>query len=143
MNDPRLLVELTHHTTIPLAANAEGADRWAYRELLAVDAIQIAQMNAAKIGFTEAIAIAQMAHAFNRNIASGNGNGPHNAQFQAGMRNGTIVEYHYNIWMLYEAVFKSVVQPRDGWLHLPDTPGMGLDVRPEVMKDYRAVPELK
>ena len=75
MNDPRLLVELTHHTTIPLAANAEGADRWAYRELLALDVIQIAQMNAVKIGFTEAVAIAQMAHAFNRNIASGNGNG--------------------------------------------------------------------
>jgi len=141
MNDARLLVELAHHTTIPLAANAHGLDRWSYRELLALGAIQIAQMNAAKVGFTEAIAIAQMAHAFNRSVANGNGGGPHNAQFQAGMRNGSIVEYHYQMWMLYQAVFKSVLQPQEGWLHLPETPGMGLDVRPEVLKDYRAVPE--
>jgi L-alanine-DL-glutamate epimerase-like enolase superfamily enzyme len=136
LNDPRLLGELRRQTTVPLAANPSGY-RWAYRELLQHDAADFLQPNVTQIGVTEAWKIAEMAQAFNRQIANGNGGGPHNLHLQAGMANGWGVEFHYHNWMLYQAVFQRVPAPKNGWVTPPDAPGFDLDPKPEVMKEYR------
>ena len=58
------------------------------RELLTQDASDFLQPNVTQIGVTEAWRIAEMAMAFDRQIANGNGGGPHNLHLQAGMSNG-------------------------------------------------------
>ena len=139
-NDPRLLAELRKKTSVPLAANPAGY-RSAYRELLLHDAVDFLQPNVASIGYTEACKVAEMAQAFHRFIANGNGSGPHNMHLQAGMSNGWGVEFHYHNWMVYRAVYPNLPEPQGGWLTLPDTPGIGLDPDPEVIKAYRSEQE--
>jgi hypothetical protein len=39
--------------------------------------------------------------------------------------------------MLYEALFESIPRPVDGWLHLGETPGMGLDPKRSVIEGHR------
>ena len=136
MNDPHLLAELRRQTSIPLAANPSGY-RWAYRELLVRDAVDFAQPNVGSIGYTEARKVAEMAQVFNRSISNGNGSGPHNMHLQAGMPNGWGVEFHYHNWMMYRAVYQDVPGPEAGWLTVPDTPGVGLHPKPEVMEEFR------
>ena len=136
-NDPRLLAELGRRTIVPLTANALVPDRWGYRDLLVGEATQLVSLNAVKLGITEAVAVAHLAEAFNKRIANGNGNGPHNAQLHGGVRNGSWVEYHYNVWMLYEALFEAVPRPDVGWVTLPETPGFGLDPRADVIREHR------
>lgn len=139
-NDAAALAQLRASTSIPLAANAEGGDREAYLRLLIAESIEVVQMNAAKIGFTESIAIAGMAQAFGRRVSNGNGNGPHNAHFQAGIRNGSIVEYHLNIWMLYRALFEQIPEPVNGIIDLAESPGFGMDLRTDVIQAHRSSP---
>ena len=135
-NDPRLLAELRRQTTVPLAANPSGY-RWTYRELLTHDAADFVQPNVTQIGVTESWKIAEMARAFHRQIANGNGGGPHNLHLQAGVPNGWGVEFHYHNWMLYQAVFKRVPAPQGGWVMPPDAPGFDLDPKPDVVQEYR------
>lgn len=59
----------------------------------------------------------------------GNGNGPHNIALHAGLSNGGVVEYHFHKWMAYNAIFKSVPQPEDGYLRVSQEPGLGLSRR--------------
>jgi L-alanine-DL-glutamate epimerase-like enolase superfamily enzyme len=135
-NDPRQLANLRRQTTIPMAANPFGM-RDVYREFLANEIVDFVQPNVAQIGITESKAIADMALAFNRPISNGNGSGPHNMHLQAGMPNGWGVEFHYRHWMVYRAVYQDLPEPADGLLTLPETPGLALDPRPEVMEEYR------
>lgn len=136
-NDPRLLADLRRQTSIPLAANPSGY-RSAYLELLVNDSVDFVQPNVAQIGYTESCKVAELAEAFNIPISNGNGSGPHNAHLQSGMANGSSVEFHYRHWMVYRAVYKDLPEPKDGWLTVPDTPGLGLDPDPGVVEEYRA-----
>ena len=135
-NDPRLLAELRRQTTIALGANPRGY-RWQYLELLLHGGADFIQPNVAQIGYTESWKIAEMVKAFNHQIINGNGGGPHNLHLQAGMSNGWGVEYHYHNWMMYQAVFQDLPGPEHGWVTAPDTPGAGLDPKPDIMKDYK------
>ena len=135
-NDTRQLANLRRQTTIPMAANPSGM-RDVYREFLANEVVDFVQPNVAQIGITESKAIADMALAFNRPISNGNGSGPHNMHLQAGMPNGWGVEFHYRHWMVYRAVYQDLPEPSEGWLTLPETPGLALDPKPEVVEEYR------
>src|SRR3546814_11801030 len=67
---------------------------------------------------TAGIRIAGMAKAFNKPLSHGNGAGPHNIALQAGLANGSLVEYHFHKWMAYNAIFKNVPHPVDGYLEV-------------------------
>ncbi|MDP2949371.1 MAG: mandelate racemase/muconate lactonizing enzyme family protein [Chloroflexota bacterium] len=138
-NDPRTLAALRKQTSIPLAANPSGF-RAAYREMLLHDAVDIVQPNVASIGYTESIAVANMAGAFNVPIANGNGSGPHNIHLQAGMPNGWLLEFHWHNWQTYEAVFQDMPRPREGWTAPLNRPGLGLDPKPGIIKEYSRLP---
>ena len=138
-NDPRTLAELRHKTTVPLAANPSGF-RVAYRELLLEKSVDFVQPNVSSIGYTEAIAIASMAQAFNVPICNGNGAGPHNIHLEAGMPNGWLLEFHFHNWQTYEAVFQDMPRPSKGWTAPVNSPGLGLDPKPGVIKEFRKLP---
>jgi L-alanine-DL-glutamate epimerase-like enolase superfamily enzyme len=89
-------------------------------------------------GYTEGVKVAAMAQAFNKPIANGGGFPMHNMHLQAGMANGTLVECHFTNWAIYKAVCISTPEPIKGMLTVPETPGLGLDPKPEIIKEFRA-----
>ena len=135
-NDPFLLAELRKQTAIPIAANPRGYRR-AYRDLLMNGSVDILQPNVKSIGITESVQIAGMAEAFHLPVANGNGAGPHNIHLLAGVQNGWLCEFHFHNWMMYRAVYESVPEPMGGWVTAPEVPGLGLDPKPEVVKEFR------
>ncbi|TCR64625.1 mandelate racemase/muconate lactonizing enzyme family protein [Bosea sp. BK604] len=134
-NDPRLMLELKAKTSIPMAI-AENA-KYSIRDQLIAGAVDIVQPNVNNDGgYTAGIRIAGMAKAFNKPISHGNGAGPHNVALQAGLMNGTLVEYHFHKWMAYNAIFEEVPQPVDGFLHVSTRPGTGLWPKDGLIKEF-------
>jgi L-alanine-DL-glutamate epimerase-like enolase superfamily enzyme len=139
-NDALLLADLRRATTIPIAAGQNEGHRYRHRELLIHHAVDILQPNVVYVGgYTEAVKVAAMAQAFNVPIANGGAWPFHNMHLQAGKPNGRRVEFHYLSWMMYEAVCRSIPDPVEGWVTVPDTPGLGLDPRPGIIQEYRVV----
>ena len=138
-NDARLLADLRRQTTVPLAAGQNEGHRWRHRELLVHHSVDILQPNVANVGgYTEGAKVAAMAQAFNIPIANGGAMQLHNMHLQAGMSNGTRVEFHYLAWAMYDAIFQNTPQPEKGWVTVPERPGLGFEPKPGIIKEYRA-----
>ncbi len=137
-NDPVLLANLRRMTTIPIAAGQNEGNRFRHLEFLINNSLDYLQPNVTCVGgFTEAVKVAAMAQAFNKQIANGGAFPMHNMHLQAGMANGTRVECHFTNWAIQKAVFKNTPEPVKGWLTVPETPGLGLDPKPDIVKKYR------
>jgi L-rhamnonate dehydratase len=135
-NDPRIMQDLKAHTIIPIGA-AEN-HKYSMRDLLIADCIDVVQPNVNNDGgYTGALRIAALAKAFNKPIGHGNGAGPHNVALQAGLMNGTIVEYHFHKWMAYNAIFEEVPQPIDGFLAPSSKPGTGLKPKDGLIAEFK------
>ncbi|MFP6870908.1 MAG: mandelate racemase/muconate lactonizing enzyme family protein [Nitrospinota bacterium] len=135
-NDARLLANLRRQTSIPIAAGQNEGSKWRHRELMVHEAVDMAQPNVVYMGgFTEGAKVAAMAQTFNLPIANGSG-WPHlNAHLQAGMDNGTRVEFHLLMWLTSNQIFIDPPQPENGTYTLPDTPGLGLEPNEDVLRD--------
>ena len=138
-SDPRLLANLRRQTTIPIASGENNGNRFQHLDLLIHEAVDIVEPNVCNVGgYTEAVKVAAMAQAFNKPIANGAAWPFHNMHLQAGMSNGWRVEFHYIRWNSCKAVFKETPEPVKGWVTVPETPGLGLDPKPGIIKEYRA-----
>jgi len=134
-NNPQLLAELRSKTSIPIAA--AQTNRFSCRDYLLHRAVDIVQPNVNNDGgYTAGLKIAAMAKAFDTAIGHGNGGGPYNVALQAGVPNGSIVEYHFHKWMAWNVIFKNIPQPVDGYLTVPQTPGIGLEPKDGVISEY-------
>lgn len=137
-NDALLLAQLRQQTTIPIAAGQNEGHRFRHRELLIHQSVDFLQPNVLNGGgYTECAKVAGMAQAFNIPIANGGAWPHHNMHLQAGMANGTRVEFHYLAWKVGEAIFQNTPQPVQGWVTLPETPGLGLEPNFEAIKEFR------
>ena len=135
-NDPGQLRELRGKTSIPIAA-AEN-HKYSARDLLVADAVDILQPNVTNDGgYTAGLRIGMLAQAFNRPLSHGNGSGPHNIALQAGLANGALVEYHFHKWMAYNAIFEHVPQPENGFLTVSQEPGLGLNPKRGLIKEFK------
>jgi L-alanine-DL-glutamate epimerase-like enolase superfamily enzyme len=136
-NDAALLADLRRHTSIPLAAGQNEGHRFRHRELIANHAIDVAQPNVCSVGgYTEAVKVAALAQAFNLPIANGGGWPHHNMHLQAGMSNGWRVEFHFEMWGVGDLIYKEPPAPEQGWVKLPETPGLGLEPRWDALKEF-------
>ncbi len=136
-NDPLLLAELRRATTIPITAGQNEGSRYRHREFLLNGSVDILQPNVTYVGgYTEAAKVAGMAQAFNLPIANGGGWPLHNMHLQAGMANGSFVEFHYRFWQIYKALMQPFPAPVDGWITMPETPGVGLEPKPGAIEAY-------
>jgi L-alanine-DL-glutamate epimerase-like enolase superfamily enzyme len=136
-NDAALLADLRRHTSIPLAAGQNEGHRFRHRELIANHAVDIAQPNVCSVGgYTEAVKVAALAQAFNLPIANGGGWPHHNAHLQAAMANGWRVEFHFEMWGVGDKIYKEPPAPVNGWVTLPETPGLALEPRFDALKEY-------
>ena len=125
-NDVRLMADLRRQTAVPLAAGQNEGLAHRFRDLLLHGAVDVLQPNVAiGGGFTQCVKIAGMASAFNVPIANGGAWPFHNMHLHAGVANGGLVEYHLPAVNLCAQIFDGLPTPKDGWLTLPTTPGLG------------------
>ena len=125
-NDVPSMVQLRERTSIPLSCGQNEGLMFRFRDLLAAKAVDIVQPNVViSGGFTQCMKIAGMAAAFNVPFANGGAWPYHNMHIHAGLANGGLVEYHYLAVECCRAVYAGLPEPADGYLTLPDKPGLG------------------
>jgi L-alanine-DL-glutamate epimerase-like enolase superfamily enzyme len=136
-NDTRALADLRRHTGIPIAAGQMEGHRWRLRQLIEHQAVDIVQPNCCyNGGYTETVKVGHMAQAFNLPIANGGGWPHHNMHLHAAMANGWRVEFHLDMWKVGEVIYQNPPAPSKGRVTLTETPGLGLEPRPEALKEY-------
>jgi L-alanine-DL-glutamate epimerase-like enolase superfamily enzyme len=134
-NDFRLLADLRRSTSIPIAAGQTLGHIWHHRELIVNGAVDYSQPNVCYVGgYTEAVKVAALAHAFSLPISNGGGWPHFNMHLHAAVPNGTLVEFHYLMWKTEDALFKDTAQPVKGWVEIPQVPGLGMELSPEAEK---------
>jgi L-rhamnonate dehydratase len=127
-NDVRQMADLRRRTSIPLACGQNEGLAFRFRDLLVHEAVDVIQPNVAITGgYTQCAKIAGMAQAFNVPIANGGAWIHHNMHLQAAMANGTLGEFHHVAVECCEQIYQDLPEPRDGWLALPQAPGLGFE----------------
>lgn len=136
-NDAAQMADLRRRTGVSIAAGQNEGLMHRFRDLLLAGAVDYLQPNAViSGGFTQAAKIAALANAFNLPVVNGGAWPYHNMHLQAGVSNGTMVEYHYFSALVCQRLFRNLPQPVDGWLELPQAPGLGFE------PDAQAIAEL-
>ena len=54
--------------------------------------------------------------------------------------NGGLVEYHYAAVKVCEAIYGPLPAPKEGWLELPETPGLGFEPKHELVRELAKRP---
>lgn len=140
-NDIPSLLALKQATRIPLAAGQNEGLAWRFRDLMAARAVDLVQPNVViGGGFTQCQRIAGMASAFNLPIANGGAWAHWNMHLHAGLANGGLVEYHFAAVKVCEAIYGALPAPVEGWLELPEAPGLGFAPDPERVKELARRP---
>jgi L-rhamnonate dehydratase len=140
-NDIASLLALKNATRIPLAAGQNEGLAWRFRDLIASRAVDIIQPNVViGGGFTQCARIAGMASAFNLPMANGGAWAHHNMHLHAGLANGGLVEYHVAAVKVCEAIYGPLPAPVDGWLELPEKPGLGFSPDPLRVRELAGLP---
>ena len=128
---------------MPLAAGENEFTRYGFRDLILHRAIDIAQPDATWCGgITEARKIASMASAWNIPCV------PHsfssavalvsNLHFSASIPNSMFQEFDRNYNPLREELLTEPVKiNKDGYIDLPQKPGLGVELNESVVKKYR------
>jgi len=125
-NDVGNLAKLRAKTSIPLAVGQNEGLASRFRDLLMAQAVDIVQPNVCiSGGYTQCLRIAGMAQAFGAMLVNGGAWPYHNMHLHAGLASGTLVEYHAAAVDCCGLVYDGLPQPTDGWLALPQAPGLG------------------
>jgi len=133
---------LRPQSAVPLAAGENEFGVQGFAELLRSDAVDIVQPDVSRCGgIGEARAVAELAARAGKRFA------PHswsdaiavmaNAQVVASMPNGITVEVDRSHNPFVDELLVSPLTVRDGLLELPDSPGLGVEIRPEIVERYR------
>jgi L-alanine-DL-glutamate epimerase-like enolase superfamily enzyme len=128
----------------PAGASPSPGERGAcvpLRDLLVAQAVDVIQPNVTiSGGFTQCQRIAGMAAAFNVPVANGGAWPHHNMHLHAGLANGTLVEYHHVAVLCCREIFDGLADPVDGWLALPQSPGLGFAPRADAVRELAKRP---
>ena len=136
-NDAAQMAVLRRQSGLALACGQNEGLAFRFRDLLMKEAIDYAQPNVViSGGYTQCQKIAGMAAAFNVPVANGGAWQYHNMHLQAGVANGSLVEIHYLAEELYRKVFDGMPVAEQGYLTLPETPGLGFTPRPDAVKEF-------
>jgi len=128
--------EVRQALDIPIAAGENEFTRWGCRELLEARSADV--LNADTViagGITEYRKIAALASAYHVPVS------PHGNPFMAvhllaSVPNGLIMETYPGVESKYNLALP-LFPVKDGYVAVPDKPGLGIDPDPEVVKRYR------
>jgi galactonate dehydratase len=140
------LVEAKAKTNIPIAAGERAVTRDIMRELIARQAVHIIQPEpTANGGILETIKLAGMAEMYHISVAPHQACGPVSlavcAHIDASIPNFLIQEVNLDLDdPCLKAVLSNVPRVENGYLELSDTPGLGIELNEETVKDYAFKP---
>lgn len=140
-NDVHRMADLRRRTGIAVAAGQNEGSAFRFRDMLAAGAIDVAQPNVViSGGFTESLRIAGMAAAYNVALANGGAFPLHNMHLHAGLARGGRVEWHLVAVAMMRTLYRDFPEPADGWLALPEAPGLGFTPNLEAIRELAARP---
>jgi galactonate dehydratase len=140
-DSPRSLVELRHAWPgVRIAAGERQLTRWGVREWLEMGAVDVLQVDITHCGgIAELLRIASMAEVYNVKIAPHNPYGPvalaANLHACAVMPNFLILE-HWRYYSFFDEVQRYGPRVKDGYLQLPDKPGLGVEINWEFIAKH-------
>jgi galactonate dehydratase len=143
------LAEIAAATTIPIALGERLYSRWDFKPILAAGHVDIIQPDPSHAGgITETRKIAAMAEAYDVALALHCPLGPialaANLQLDAVCHNAAIQEQslgiHYNQGndLLDYLITPEVFRYEDGYVNIPDGPGLGIEVNEEYVRERAA-----
>jgi len=124
---------------IRIATGENACTVYQFREMLEAGAASYIQPSVVKVGgVSEWRKIADFAEAYNVKVA------PHSAYFGPGLLATAHLiascPYAHSLEHLYlnleASIFKEPLKFEDGYFHLPEGPGLGLEIDPDVLKRY-------
>jgi L-rhamnonate dehydratase len=134
-NDVRRLADLRRHSPIPLSAGQNEGNLARWRDLAVSDSVDVLQLNVCMCGgYTGAMKIAGLAAAFALPLDNGGGYALFNMHLHAGVANGGMVEWHMNSVALEREFYRERFELQQGRLTLPERPGLGFELRPEILR---------
>jgi len=140
-NDTHQMAELRRAGGIPLACGQNEGLLFRFRDLLLNKSADILQPNVCiSGGITQCLKVAGLASAFNAMIENGGAWPFHNMHLHAGLMNGGMVEYHYLAVELMKLLYRDLPTPKDGWLALPEKPGLGFEPNREAIAEIAKLP---
>ena len=137
---PADYVQLAAETSIPLSHGEREIHRFTVRDFIECGAIKYLQFDSTRAaGFTEAIRVAQLAEQHGVFVVPHHSPEIHAHLVLALPEVGFCVESHGSATRdpLPHHVFRDRVDFRDGYIHLRDEPGFGLEIDPEAVERYR------
>jgi len=135
------MARVAHHTSIPVATGERLATKYEFRELLEKQAASILQFALGRVGgILEAKKIAGMAEAYYAQIAPHLYAGPveaiANIQVDTCSPNFLIQESIETWGGFYAEILKEPIRWEEGYIIPPTKPGLGIELREEVMKEH-------
>lgn len=139
------MASLQRSTNIPIATGEGLQSHFNFRETLAKQSARILQPDAARTGGITAMKkIAAMADANYVTIAPHNPNGPictaASIHVAASIPNFLIMEEGNRDIAQYNAIFTGGWKERADWWPVLESPGLGVDLSPEFLKEYEVKP---
>lgn len=135
-------VELAAALDMPVAGYESEVGLYRFREFIRRRAVDIVQPDVIwSGGFTECSKIANFAHAYNLpcmpHVFSSAVSLAANAHFLASIQNAGILEYDRNIYPLRDELLEEPITiAEDGYVHLPQRPGLGITLRQDTIDKY-------
>ncbi|MFC1738916.1 mandelate racemase/muconate lactonizing enzyme family protein [Planctomycetota bacterium] len=130
--------------TVMVACGESRVNRFQFGEWIDRGALDIVQPDCVVCGLTEAWHIAGMAHLKGKLCCVHNWHGGlqtmANASIMASIPNGLIFERHTYYNGLADGVFKEPLVVRNGYMDLPDKPGFGVELIPDIAKKFPYIP---
>ncbi len=131
-----IMAEIARGTHLPIATGERVFTKWGFREVLEKKAATILQPDMCHAGgISEVRVIAGMAEAYYATIA------PHNPLGPISLASGVQLAASINNFLIQEQVslgegyLKKPFTVRDGYLDLPTTPGLGIELDENAMAD--------
>ncbi len=131
-DDPDQLAQVANALDIPIVAGESHSGKYEFRELIDKHSADILQVDMQAVGgITGWMKVAAMAEAWNIPVAS------HlfhefSLHLVAAVPNGLVVEYMP--W--WDVIYKVPPRVKDGYMEIPNLPGIGLELDPDVLKKY-------
>jgi L-alanine-DL-glutamate epimerase-like enolase superfamily enzyme len=123
-------------TNIPIGTGEHEYTKYGVRDLIINKAVDIVQVDVTRCGgITEYMKIAAMTQAWNLSVA------PHGMEYMhmhlvAAVPNGLTLERLLLFENVNDLVFENAPQPKNGYLDIPDLPGLGLTLNEANLKKY-------
>ena len=132
------LAEVQRSINLPVATGERLYTRWEFRPLLEKQAARIIQPDICHAGgILELKKIAAMAEAYYVSVQPHNANGPISTiaslHLDASIPNCIIQEFFYPYLDHYNEILTEPIEYADGYLKIPDGPGLGTDIREEAL----------